>query len=92
MKTRGIPTEAIFRYAANEVGIDPDRLLRDMKTTEIGEALRRNDRLAKQLGFTGIPSFVVGRTIVQGAITRDELEKLIDQEAAEPTTAGCPVK
>jgi len=91
MKTRGIPNEAIFRYAATEVGIDPDRLLRDMNSAETGETLHRNNRLAKQLGFTGIPSFVVGRTIVQGAITRDQLETLIDLEAAEPTTAGCPV-
>lgn len=89
MKTRGIPTEAIFRYAAEETRIDPDRLLRDMQTAETGETLRRNDRLAKQLGFTGIPSFVVGRTIVQGAITRDELETLIDLEAADTAAAVC---
>ncbi len=91
MKTRGMPTEAVFRYAASEAGIDPHRLLGDMNAKEIGAALRRNDRLAKQLGFTGIPSFVVGRTIVQGAITRSELERLIDLEAAESATAACPV-
>lgn len=89
MKTRGMPTEAVFRYAATEAGIDPDRLLRDMGSVEIGTALRRNDRLAKQLGFTGIPSFVVGRTIVQGAITRDQLETLIDLEAADTAPAVC---
>jgi len=91
MQTRGIPTEELFRHAAAKVGIDPDRLLRDVETAEIGTALRRNDRLAKRFGFTGIPSFVVGRTIVQGAITREELEKLIDLEAAETKRAGCPV-
>lgn len=89
MKTRGIPTEALFRYAATEAGIDPDRLLRDLNAAGTSTALRRNDQLAKQLGFTGIPSFVVGRTIVQGAITRSELEKLIDLEAGAATPAVC---
>ena len=91
MQARGIPTEALYRHAATKAGIDPDRLLRDMKSKDIGTALRRNDRLAKRLGFTGIPSFVVGRTIVQGAITRDELEKLIDLEAEDTAPAECPV-
>ncbi len=90
MRTRGVPTEELFRHTAAEAGIDPDRLPRDMKTEEIATALRRNDRLAKQLGFTGVPAFVVGRTIVQGAISRSELEQLIDLEAAETTTAVCP--
>lgn len=90
MQTRGVPSEDLFRYAATEAGIDPDRLLWDMKSDDIGTALRRNDHLAKRLGFTGIPSFVVGRTIVQGALTRSELEKLIELEAAEGTNAVCP--
>lgn len=89
MKTRGIPNEALFRYVATEVGIDPDRLLRDLNSAESDAALRRTDHLAKQLGFTGIPSFVVGRTIVQGAITRSELETLIDLEAENAAAAVC---
>lgn len=89
MKTRGIPNEALFRYVATEVGIDPDRLLRDLNGAESDAVLRRTNQLAKQLGFTGIPSFVVGRTIVQGAITRGELEKLIDLEAEDTTPTAC---
>ncbi len=89
MKTRGIPTEGIFRLVAKDVGIDGNRLLRDMKSAEIGTVLRRNDQIAKQLGFTGTPSFVVGRTIVEGAITREQLEKLIELEAAESETTVC---
>lgn len=91
MKTRGVPTEAIFRHAADEVGIDSERLLRNMNSAGIAAALRRNDSLAKQLGFTGTPSFVVGRTIVQGAITRDKMKRLIDAETAETAPAVCPV-
>ncbi len=89
MNTRGIPNEALFRYVATEVGIDPDRLLRDLNSAESDAALRRTDHLAKHLGFTGIPSFVVGRTIVQGAITRSELEKLIDLEVENAAAAVC---
>ena len=81
MRTRGIPNEALIRYAASKVAIDPGRLLVDLKSTKFDDVIRRNSQLAKQLGLIGTPSFVVGRTIVEGAITRDQMEKLIDLEA-----------
>ncbi len=89
MKTRGIPTDDLFRYVAAKVGLDPDRLLGDMNAAGSDAVLRRNNQLAKHLGFTGIPSFVVGRTIVQGALTREQWETLVDLEAAEGTQGVC---
>lgn len=89
MRTRGVPNEALVRYAANKVAIDPDQLLVELKSAEIDDVIRRNRQLAKQLGLIGTPSFVVGRTIVEGAITRNQMEKLIDLEAKSPATAIC---
>ena len=89
MSTRGIPTEALIRSVAVKVGIDADRLFRDAKSDEITVAIERNAHLAKQLGFIGTPSFVVGRTIVEGAITRRQFEKLIDLEIETALPAAC---
>lgn len=89
MRTRGIPNEASIRYAASKVAIDPDRLLVDLKSENFDDAIRRNSQLAKQLGLIGTPSFVIGRTIVEGAITRNQLERLIDLEAKLPAVAVC---
>jgi protein-disulfide isomerase len=89
MRTRGIPNEALIRYAADKIGIDPDRLLLDLKSVKFDAVISRNSQLAKQLGFTGTPSFVVGRTIVEGAVTRNQLEKLIDFEAGSAAISNC---
>ncbi len=92
MRTRGIPNEALIRNAASKAGIDPDRLLADSKSAKFGGVIRRNRQLAKQLGLIGTPSFVVGRTIVEGAITRNQMEKMIDLEASSPAIAICQDK
>ena len=84
MRIRGIPNEALIRNVASKVAIDPDRLLVELKSARFGDVIRRNSQLAKQLGLIGSPSFVVGRTIVEGAITRDQMEKLIELEARSP--------
>lgn len=89
MRTRGIPNEALIRNAASKVAIDPDRLLIELKSAKYDGVIRRNNQLAKQLGLIGTPSFVVGRTIVEGAITRNQMEKLIDLEARSPAIAIC---
>jgi protein-disulfide isomerase len=89
MRTRGVPNEAIIRYAASKVVIDPDQILVELKSVKFDDVIRRNNQLAKQLGLIGTPSFVVGRTIVEGAITRNQMEKLIDLEAKSPAIAIC---
>ena len=66
MRTRGIPNEASIRNAASKVVIDPDRLLVELKSVKFDDVIRRNSQLARQLGLIGTPSFVVGRTIVEG--------------------------
>ncbi len=89
MKTRGIPNEALIRNAASKIVDDPGRLLFELKSVEFDDLFRRNSLIAKQLGLIGTPSFVVGQTIVEGAITRNQMEKLIDLEARSPGIAIC---
>lgn len=89
MRSRGIPNEATIRNAATRATIDPDRLLIDLNSAEFDTVIRRNSQLAGELGLIGTPSFVVGRTIVEGAITRNQIEKLIDLEARSPAIATC---
>ena len=60
-----------------------------MASDETTLALRRTSALARELGFLGTPSLVVGRTLVQGAITRAELESLIEIEAASERPGPC---
>ena len=73
-----IDDEAVFKVAGS-VGIDVDQLRRDMTDPAIDKSLKANFHLAEALDIRGTPGFVIGDDIVPGAISLDELKKLIDK-------------
>lgn len=70
-------TEETVLDIAGTVGLDLEQLRADMQDPAIEEAIARNHRLANALGITGTPSFVVGDSVVPGAIDRSTLRNLI---------------
>jgi protein-disulfide isomerase len=60
---------------ARKVGLDVDRLARDMDDPAIATRLDANLALATALGIDGTPALVVGDVLVPGAIELSELEK-----------------
>lgn len=77
MATNGSVTEASALKSAAAVGLDVERLQRDMADPTIATAIARNQALAAELGINGTPGFVVGAEIVPGAVDRGTLEGLI---------------
>lgn len=73
----GRPDKPTIDAVARSVGIDLARAQRTMADPKVEEELARNIDLARQLGFNGTPSWVVGDTLLSGAIGRDKLEKAI---------------
>jgi protein-disulfide isomerase len=66
MAARGrLDKSAVYKIAKN-IGIDHQRLLRDMDSPEIAKILRRNYQLAEALKLNGTPSFVIGDKILKG--------------------------
>ena len=91
MNSRLIPTIAYINEIAVDLGINKSQLLRDMTSEITAHALERTSELASALGLVGTPALVIGRTIVQGEISRRVLERLIDDEignAKTPCLAG----
>ena len=80
MKSRLIPTMGYIQNLSGKFDINHPQLLKDMSSEETSSALRRNSALASQLGLGGTPVLVVGRTFVQGAVTQEQLERLISYE------------
>jgi protein-disulfide isomerase len=66
----------IYKVAAS-VGLDIDRLKQDAKSPDIDKQLKANRQLGTVLDIDGTPAFVVGTTIVPGAISLEELKQLI---------------
>ena len=77
MGWRGDLTREDVLQVAREVGLDVERLQRDMAGPRVSEAIERNMALAEALGVNGTPAFVIGDTLVPGAIEIDALRELV---------------
>ncbi|MCG4260072.1 DsbA family protein [Acetobacter senegalensis] len=66
-------TDRIRRIALH-VGLDPDRLLSDMKNPKVIAAASHNLELARSIDLEGTPTFIIGdKEIIPGAVSYDEL-------------------
>ena len=77
MTLKGQINDTAVYKTAESVGLDVDRLKRDMAAPEIARALKANTELADALDIRGTPGFIVGNEIVQGAIDLASLKQLI---------------
>jgi protein-disulfide isomerase len=76
MQARDLSEPAILALA-EQVGLDRARLQADMRSSEVQRHLDRNLELARSLGISGTPSFVIGEHLIPGAIDIAQLEQLI---------------
>lgn len=63
---------------AKELGLDMDKLARDMEAPEVNEGLHEVMAMADTLQINGTPSFVLGDEVVVGAVGYDQLKEKID--------------
>jgi protein-disulfide isomerase len=84
MATPGHPDEAVIFKVAASVGLDVDRLKQDIKSPDIDKQIKANLDLGNTLDIDGTPAFIVGSTIVPGAISLDQLKQLIATARGKP--------
>jgi protein-disulfide isomerase len=70
---RGLANKDRAIAIAKEAGVDPARLETDLASEEVRETLEENARLALALGINGTPSYVIGETVVVGAVGKAAL-------------------
>jgi protein-disulfide isomerase len=63
---------------AKDLGLDMDKIAKDMQDPEITKGLRQIMDLADSLQINGTPSFVVGDQVVVGAVGYDEMHSKLD--------------
>jgi protein-disulfide isomerase len=83
-------TESRIKDLLSGVGVDMDRLKRDLDTNAkaIGAIVARNNEQATAFGFRGTPSFIVGKFRVPGPLTMEEFGQVI----ADARKAGAEKK
>ncbi|NKB28187.1 MAG: thioredoxin domain-containing protein [Rhodobacteraceae bacterium] len=80
MSMKGQAQLASVLKLARDNGLDVDQLRVDMNAPEIDEHIENSRALAAALGISGTPSFVVGNTLVPGAVPLEQLQQIIAQE------------
>lgn len=78
MALDGRATEASVLKVVRELGLDEDQLRADMEAPEVDAHIQVSMELARQLGFSGTPSFVIGDALAPGLIAEDEMTRLIE--------------
>jgi protein-disulfide isomerase len=82
MYAAGRPSPETIAGAVRQVGLDQNKLQAAMNTPRAEQELGRNIELARTLGFTGTPSWVVGDQVLSGAVGYEALKKAVEQARA----------
>ena len=77
MGARGKLTEDRVIRIATDIGLDVERLRRDMGDPAIEGYLNETAQLARKLGIRGTPAFVIGDTLVPGAADGARLKEIV---------------
>ncbi|WP_448581270.1 DsbA family protein [Thermaurantiacus sp.] len=77
-------TEARFIPAVRKARLNERQLVEDLKDPELRAVIESNLGLARALGLTGTPSYIIGDRIISGAVGIEELRAAIAQARKLP--------
>lgn len=77
MGVRGGLTKDRILNIASDVGLDIQKLEKEMQAAAVQEVIQKNYSVAQQLGVNGTPAFVIEDTFYPGAASSEQMEKLI---------------
>ena len=85
MTNKGQFTEESVLEIAKTVGLNTEKLKKDMADPKVDAILKANHDLAQMLGFQGTPTFVIGDKLLPGAMPYEKLTATIAEvrEAAK---------
>ena len=83
MRHNGPFDRASLVGVAAGVGYDPAAVLTAMSGESVRAQIRNGYDIAEALGIRGTPAFIVGSTIIPGAVSGDRLRQAIEQARAE---------
>lgn len=81
---KGDITKESLLSVAGEVGLDTAKLEADMRNPEWQHVIDTNRALARSLGISGTPGFIVGTELVPGALDLNGLKDLIARAGRNP--------
>jgi len=82
MTSSGQINDAKLESVAKDVGLDVKKLKADAETPEIRAAIEKNLELAREIGISGTPGFVLGDEALRGHYGLEALRKFIKDQRA----------
>lgn len=79
MKSKEQLNESNVLAIAKDVGLDTDKLKKDMESEKVQKIIKDNLELAKELGTNGTPTFVIGDKLYSGAIPLEQMKAAVDE-------------
>lgn len=83
MTYRGQVSDASIMAAAKKSGLNIDKLQQDMDSLTTAAIIKRTRAGAAALDLKGTPAFIIGETVIPGAISTDELQSAVDRERSK---------
>lgn len=87
LSNKGQANEASSLKAADALGLDMAKFKADMKSNEVAEELDQMKALAKKMGISGTPHFLVGDRSIPGA--PEDLHSQLENLVADFRKSGC---
>jgi len=87
LSAKGQMNEASALQIAEKLGLDMDKLKKDMASPEVKVEIEKAAALAKKLGVNGTPHFLVGDRAVAGA--PDDLYDQLERNVTDLRKQGC---
>lgn len=81
--------EAVALDIARDIGLDVDRLRTDMEAPEVRAEIEENYRLAEAVGVNGTPSFIIGDTLIPGAVSLERLQQAVEEARRDESCEVC---
>lgn len=75
--TEPVTDDAAAISLGAKLGLDGDKLKRDMSSPEVLSIIVRLQEVAQHLGISGTPAFVIGDRILPGAVDLETLRRLV---------------
>ncbi|MFA6280468.1 MAG: DsbA family protein [Bdellovibrionales bacterium] len=70
-------SEEVIKKLAKGVGIDVDKMIKDMESDKIKEILKTNHALAESLHIQGTPAFIIGDKLYPGVLSPEQLKEAV---------------
>lgn len=79
MQNRQPITDELLAKIAKDVGMDVAKAKQDAESTDVLIQIEKNRTLATQMGLSGTPAFVIGKEVIAGVATTEQLRAKIDE-------------